>query len=637
MACGTLVAAIALQATSAMGYALLAVATAASLYMMFKGPRHAPAAFAAGVVATAFSYFETTPPQAPAAMTDGEPHSLVLLAESVRDGRVGQKCVATALYADGSPCRPFRCDVVLADNTSGLRAGDVFRIDAALPEPVGRFADVPYMDMEAMNARAEGSSALIVALPEQIGVVGRSHALRFGLLDLRDELEERVYSTSLTPRVAALLVAATLGTGDAPPDIDQLFRATGLSHLLCVSGFHVGVVAWLVSLALWPLRLWSHAGRWRYAVLILAVWFYVALVGLSASAVRAAIMISVFYAARLMQRQVSPFNSLALAVALIIIVCPRWLCSAGFQLSVSAVAGLMLFGRRLNMVPERYHWLHRVAELFVVPLAAMAGTAPVILAWFHRLPLLSVPVNALASVVFVPFMVLGGVAVALDCIGVSTAWLNALLGTMADSIVNLCDTAAAFDAGPLYIGTLGILALAVAMTLLALAIRPLHKYARIACACAATLLVAGATLWRPESTGNEALVYGTRLGTEVYVRQGDRGIILPLKPRHRPLRDVSDYFLGMGVAPDSIVYNPSDVDMRSLGISVPGDVGPARYMILDKRGIYALPEVLAGGKPHTLIIGADVSRADREAAMALGAQNGVEVLSLHGKALRIRL
>ena len=117
-------------------------------------------------------------------------------------------------------------------------------------------------------------------------------------------------------------------------------------------------------------------------------------------------MITVYMLGRLMQTATNPLNSLLLAVGIILCIDPYWLYSAGFQLSVAAVAGLIIFLPKLNPVSRRRPRLHRTVDILLVPAAAILGSAPVLLLWFKALPVTSLPVSILVSATFPAFMAL---------------------------------------------------------------------------------------------------------------------------------------------------------------------------------------------------------------------------------------
>ena len=124
-----------------------------------------------------------------------------------------------------------------------------------------------------------------------------------------------------------------------PPDVVEAFRNTGTSHLLAISGLHVGVVLGLVLPAAAGLF-----GRRRSLYLLLplgVIWLYVLLSGLSPSAERAAIMASLYLAAVALGRQRSALPALGFAAAFMVALDPQVVYDVSFQLSFAAMAGII--------------------------------------------------------------------------------------------------------------------------------------------------------------------------------------------------------------------------------------------------------------------------------------------------------
>lgn len=194
----------------------------------------------------------------------------------------------------------------------------------------------------------------------------------------------------LAPHSALLLKTLLLGDRtDFPPDLRQSFSASGLSHILAVSGLHMGVIASLVYLLLFPLA-WSETGRkLRPLLTLLVLWVYACITGLSPSAVRASIMASFVLTAEFLERRNSSLNALFAAAFFMLLYDTRLVFDAGFQMSFAAVAAILLFYRRLNIGGRSPHRLVRwMSSCTAVSIAAQAGALPIALYYFHTLPLL---------------------------------------------------------------------------------------------------------------------------------------------------------------------------------------------------------------------------------------------------------
>ncbi len=181
----------------------------------------------------------------------------------------------------------------------------------------------------------------------------------------------------------------------------RVLRTTGTTHLMAISGLHIGLVAGFTFLL--ARRIWSGLGSAplylaapRFAALpaLLAALVYASLAGFSIPTQRALIMVAVVMVATFLRSKPFPSHSLALALFLILILDPLAVLSAGFWLSFAAVA-IILFGMSGRLSGQGFWWRWgRVHWLVAV------GLLPLLLAFFGENPLLS----PLANLVAVPWM-----------------------------------------------------------------------------------------------------------------------------------------------------------------------------------------------------------------------------------------
>lgn len=207
---------------------------------------------------------------------------------------------------------------------------------------------------------------------------------------LQSRLAHQIDTCRLSPHSAQLLKALLLGDRqEFPQEMRQTFSAAGLSHILAVSGLHMGVVASLVYLLLFPLA-WSEWGRrLRPLLTLIALWLYACVTGLSPSAVRACIMASFLLTAELLERRNSSLNALFAAAFFMLVYDSRLLFDVGFQMSFAAVAAILLFYRRLDFGGRSPHAIIRwVSSCIAVSLAAQLGALPIAVYYFHTIPLL---------------------------------------------------------------------------------------------------------------------------------------------------------------------------------------------------------------------------------------------------------
>ncbi len=234
---------------------------------------------------------------------------------------------------------------------------------------------------------------------------------------------------------AALLSGILLGVdSNLPADIKDAFSATGTSHIIAISGFNIAIIAGIFALL--ANRLFG--ARYGALVAILGIALYTVLVGASASVVRAAIMGSLALVAQRLGRRVQGLNTLAVAVFAMTLLAPETLWDVGFQLSVGATLGLVLYAEPLEagvknlaarfIASERAERVAALAgELILLTVAAQITTLPLMAYYFRSVSLISLIANLLILPPQPALMVLAGVALILGLItlplGTLAAWL----------------------------------------------------------------------------------------------------------------------------------------------------------------------------------------------------------------------
>lgn len=256
----------------------------------------------------------------------------------------------------------------------------------------------------------------------------------------QSRLAAAIYASPMQGPTAAFAAATLVADRSyvAPTERDA-FRGAGIAHLLALSGFHVGIMAMLAMWITTPLVLLSYRRLPRIIAAVGAVWAFAVVGGMAPSLVRAAVMFSVLMLTRLLGRYPSPFNSLAVAATVILGIWPSALTDAGFVLSFTAVAGILVFADVINPFDRSAHTrLHALAAFVAVPAGAMLGTLPVVATVFGAVPMLSLPANVVAAVLFTPFYICALITTALCMLGLPAA----LPAACADALYGcICTTA----------------------------------------------------------------------------------------------------------------------------------------------------------------------------------------------------
>lgn len=187
-----------------------------------------------------------------------------------------------------------------------------------------------------------------------------------------------------------ILAAMTLGQKQYLSDeIKKTYAHSGAMHVLAVSGLHAGIIA---GILLWLLGdKHNHIMAYRLlrsAIAILGLWAFVLISGMSPSVVRAAIMFTLILLGKLLfRKQASIMNTVALSAFIMLLWDPLLLYNLSFQLSYSALIGIIIFQEKIfKSIYFRHAYFQKIWSLISLSLAAQIGTLPFTISYFNYLP-----------------------------------------------------------------------------------------------------------------------------------------------------------------------------------------------------------------------------------------------------------
>ena len=255
------------------------------------------------------------------------------------------------------------------------------------------------------------------------------------------------------PRAEAQLAEGLL-LGEKQALSDQLqsaFFATGSMHVLAVSGLHVGILygVWMFCASLLPLG--RYAKGCRLICVVLLLWGFAFVVGLSHSVVRATTLGTLLVGNDWIGRRTNPYNSLSLAAICILWADPWALFSLSFQLSFLGVLGILLFYRPLYAWLSFRHALPKaIWAMLCVSVAAQIATFPLVVYHFKQLSLVFPLSSVLLTVLLFLILPLSlGVALSAAWEGLASIWAL-LLEPLLRAMIGLTTEIASWPFSHLY-------------------------------------------------------------------------------------------------------------------------------------------------------------------------------------------
>ena len=290
--------------------------------------------------------------------------------------------------------------------------GDLVRITGELQTP-GESADFSY---RAYLARKGILSLMQYTRIEKLGS-GHGSPIKNFLYSISDKGYDTLQTHFPSPE-SDLLAGILLGRDQGlSADLQEAFRRTGTTHIIAISGFNIAILAGLFSSSFTRLL----GRKWGALTATIVIAGYTILVGADAAVVRAAIMGGLGVLSGMFGRRQNGLNSLGLAALLMAVIDPNIPWDIGFQLSITATLGLILYAQPLE---ERFlkfiqRWLSEeraqrlvgpVSEFFLFTLAAQVMTLPIIIYHFSGVSWLAFIANPLILPVQSLVMILGGLA-----------------------------------------------------------------------------------------------------------------------------------------------------------------------------------------------------------------------------------
>lgn len=210
-----------------------------------------------------------------------------------------------------------------------------------------------------------------------------TEGLRVRAVKFRRAVIRKYQEWGLSGNALAVASAVSLGEKRALSDhLREVYSTSGVSHVLAVSGLHVGIMCWFLYL-IFPAVMFRRV-KWLRETLVMGIlWVYAFAIGLPVSITRTLIMFSIVAVCRAAERETSALNSLGIAAIIMLAADPSALFDMSFQLSFSAVFFIVVLTPVLLEIYEPHNSVGRyVWRVSVLSFAAQIGTVPIVMYHF---------------------------------------------------------------------------------------------------------------------------------------------------------------------------------------------------------------------------------------------------------------
>ncbi len=265
-------------------------------------------------------------------------------------------------------------------------------------------------------------------------ILKKKHTVYGHAEKLRDHIKKRLESYDFKPDELAIINALILGQRhDISSIIYDNYVKAGAIHILAVSGLHVGIILLLITALLKPLEHLKNGRVFKIIIILVFLWCFAIIAGLSASVTRAVTMFSIVTIGTHLKRPVNIYNTLAISIFVLLLFKPLFLFDVGFQLSYSAVIAIVSIQPLLvPLWQPKWFVFKTLWQVFTVSIAAQLGVLPLSLFYFHQFPGLFF----LSNLVIIPCL---GFILGLGILVIILALLNSLpelLSTFYGFIIN---------------------------------------------------------------------------------------------------------------------------------------------------------------------------------------------------------
>ena len=267
-----------------------------------------------------------------------------------------------------------------------------------IPEPLNPygFNYKKYLQQQQIHYQISGENFQFLRLPKG------NQTIKGIAANIREKINVALIQYGFKNDELAVVNALLLGQRQhLTSELQQSYIGAGAIHILAISGLHIGIILLILTVAFKPLHYFKHGKMTATALIIIILWMYAIIAGLSASVVRAVAMFTAIAFGMYVNRPSNVYRNLVISMFFLLLINPYYLFEVGFQLSYLAVFSIVWIQPKIyNLWKPKFWILDKLWQLLTVSAAAQIGVLPLSLYYFHQFPGLFF----VSNLVIIPFL-----------------------------------------------------------------------------------------------------------------------------------------------------------------------------------------------------------------------------------------
>ncbi|KAA5533135.1 ComEC family competence protein [Taibaiella lutea] len=241
---------------------------------------------------------------------------------------------------------------------------------------------------------------------------------------LKNVISKNIEDTTTKALILAMVVNDRT---QLEPELVNAYSLTGTTHIIAISGMHVILLASIILFIIGKIPL-RHVKNSRYLWAMVLVWIYIAITGFPPSAVRAAVMFSLYAIGNSLKRDSQQVNTWAASGFILLCYNPYWIYDVGFQLSFLAVLSILLFTKSIvEWWQPKNHILDVLWKTIAIGISVQILVFPLVIYYFNQFPLMGFIANIPAGLFSTILMIGTIILITINSLGLSAIWIGKLL------------------------------------------------------------------------------------------------------------------------------------------------------------------------------------------------------------------